>query len=303
MRIDKLKQSIFGSISTSRIKNLFFLRREKFERQPDTDIFVNQFDNTSGIKSSTVLKLYSREFNPSRRVAANGARITTIIDKKTQKPVEVFVARIEEEDPLRESYYIMLKDSSGDIHIGEECYKPVGRTYFYVNKDKQMITPKIETFLKDNEMFEKVEGYMAADGNKDFGGIGIRLHQLRIERMLQERLGNVMIVADGNSFPFHYDMGFRLRPHFEPLSKDAIIKNLRLISSFNGKTPQENGKYLEVCLADGQEMIHVSHTLENFLYDHYKHGGAKLDFSPNMYLDETSAGQWIELIRRQPVLL
>ena len=39
------------------------------------------------------------------------------------------------------------------------------------------------------------------------------------------------------------------------------------------------------------------------LNDYYKNGGAPLvDFSPNMYLNETSLKQWIEMIKKQPIL-
>ena len=300
--IGELKQTSYENIPFSGIRHLFKLKSNLLERQPNTDMFINQSGN-SGIKLKTVLTLYSNEFNPSRRVAENGAKITTIIDKKTQKPVEVFVEKIEDEDPLCERYYIMLKDKSGDINFGDENYKRAGLIYFYLNPDKQMITPKFEKVSTDNITHEQIRSYMVADENKDYGGIGIRLHQLRIERMLQEKFNNVMIVAEGNSFPFHYDMGFRLRPDFRPISNNMVNEILSFISDLNGKTPQENMKYLAVRLANGQEMINVSHTIENFLYDHYKNGGAKLKLLPHMYLDETAKGQWVELIKRQPILL
>ena len=143
---------------------------------------------------------------------------------------------------------------------------------------------------------------MKANGNKDFGGIGTRMHQLRVERMLQNRLGNVCIVAEGNSFPFHYSMGYRLPDAKRPLEDSTKI--LQEFSSLNQKSPRENSKYIFLERdKDKKVVINWSATLEHFLNDYYKNGGAPLvDFSPNMYLNEASLEQWIEMIKKQPIL-
>ena len=161
---------------------------------------------------------------------------------------------------------------------------------------------KFEGAFIDGELCEKVLSYMNAKGNKEYGGIGTRMHQLRVERMLQNRLGNVCIVAEGNSFPFHYSMGYRLPDAKRPIEDSTKI--LQEFSSLNQKSPRENSKYIFLERDnDKKVVINWSATLEHFLNDYYKNGGAPLvDFSPNMYLNEASLEQWIEMIKKQPIL-
>ena len=120
--------------------------------------------------------------------------------------------------------------------------------------------------------------------------------------MLQNRLGNVCIVAEGNSFPFHYSMGYRLTSVQRPVEDSTKI--LQKFSNLNQKSPQENSKYIFLERDNNKKVvINWSATLERFLNDYYKNGGAPLvNFSPNMYLNKTSLEQWIEMIKKQPIL-
>ena len=56
-------------------------------------------------------------------------------------------------------------------------------------------------------------------------------------------------------------------------------------------------------IKDNKQYIDFSASIENCLNDYYKNGGAPIkDFSPNMFLDKTSLEQWIEMIKKQPIL-
>lgn len=201
-----------------------------------------------------------------------------------------------------EKYYLMVPDANGEINIKNKNYRVIGDTYFYIDKEQEMISPKFEGAFIDGELCEKVLSYMNAKGNKEYGGIGTRMHQLRVERMLQNGLGNVCIVAEGNSFPFHYSMGYRLPDAKRPLEDSTKI--LQEFSSLNQKSPRENSKYIFLERDnDKKVVINWSATLEHFLNDYYKNGGTPLvDFSPNMYLTEASLEQWIKMIKKQPIL-
>lgn len=60
---------------------------------------------------------------------------------------------------------------------------------------------------------------------------------------------------------------------------------------------------LMVKVKDNKKIIDFAATFENFLNDYYKNGGAPIEeFSPNMYLTQTSLNQWIEMIEKQPIL-
>ncbi|MBO7066060.1 MAG: hypothetical protein J6W40_00370 [Alphaproteobacteria bacterium] len=257
--------------------------------------------NEQGITSSTFNKLMSPKFAVDNNHDESGLRITTLIDKKTGKPVRAFVARVEANVPSTEEYCIMLEDSAGELIVQNKRYRVVGNTYFYIDRNKQMVAPKFEQVLINDTMYEKVFSYMKSTANKDYAGIGTRLHQIRIERMLQNNLGNSLVVAKGNSFPFHYSMGYRLPPATRPINDSYFI--LQEFSEINKQSPKYNTKYLFAEQQGNVFVIDWSATLGHFLYDYYKNGGAPLDdFLPNMYLNATSLKQWIAMIQKQPIL-
>ena len=304
MKINGIKTNIFKDIIIPATKRMFNFKKVDLVRQPAADTVEVSLlkENFQGISSKTFKKLLSPEFTPKTNLDESGLRITTLIDKKTNKPVNAYIARVETDSPDMEQYSLMVSDSNGEINIKNKNYRVVGDTYFYIDKERQMISPKFEWVFVDGELCEKVLSYMNAKGNKDFGGIGTRMHQLRVERMLQNGLGNVCIVAEGNSFPFHYSMGYRLPDAKRPIEDSTKI--LQEFSSLNQKSPRENSKYIFLERDnDKKVVINWSATLEHFLNDYYKNGGTPLvDFSPNMYLNEASLEQWIEMIKKQPIL-
>lgn len=304
MKINGIKTNIFKDIIIPATKRMFNFKKVDLVRQPETDTVEVSLlkENFQGISSKTFKKLLSTEFTPKTNLDESGLRITTLIDKKTNKPVNAYIARVDEDIPNMEKYYLMVPDANGEINIKNKNYRVVGDTYFYIDKERQMISPKFEGTFIDGELCEKVLSYMNAKGNKEYGGIGTRMHQLRVERMLQNGLGNVCIVAEGNSFPFHYSMGYRLPDAKRPLEDSTKI--LQEFSSLNQKSPRENSKYIFLERNnDKKVVINWSATLEHFLNDYYKNGGAPLvDFSPNMYLTEASLEQWIKMIKKQPIL-
>ena len=304
MKINGIKTNIFKDIIIPATKRMFNFKKVDLVRQPAADTVEVSLlkENFQGISSKTFKKLLSPEFTPKTNLDESGLRITTLIDKKTNKPVNAYIARVEEDVPNMEKYYLMVPDANGEINIKNKNYRVVGDTYFYIDKEQEMISPKFEGAFIDGELCEKVLSYMNAKGNKEYGGIGTRMHQLRVERMLQNRLGNVCIVAEGNSFPFHYSMGYRLPDAKRPIEDSTKI--LQEFSSLNQKSPRDNSKYIFLERdKDKKVVINWSATLEHFLNDYYKNGGAPLvDFSPNMYLNEASLEQWIDMIKKQPIL-
>lgn len=304
MKINGIKTNLFKDIIIPATKRMFNFKKVDLVRQPAADMVEVSLlkENFQGISSKTFKKLLSPEFTPKTNLDESGLRITTLIDKKTNKPVNAYIARVEEDVPNMEKYYLMVPDTNGEINIKNKNYRVIGDTYFYIDKEQEMISPKFEGAFIDGELCEKVLSYMNAKGNKEYGGIGTRMHQLRVERMLQNRLGNVCIVAEGNSFPFHYSMGYRLPDAKRPIEDSTKI--LQEFSSLNQKSPRENSKYIFLERDnDKKVVINWSATLEHFLNDYYKNGGAPLvDFSPNMYLNEASLEQWIQMIKKQSIL-
>ncbi|MBP5792673.1 MAG: hypothetical protein J6W46_03405, partial [Spirochaetaceae bacterium] len=153
----------------------------------------------------------------------------------------------------------------------DKHYKIVGTTYFYINKEKQMVMPKFEKVFINGELYEKASSYMKSINNEDFAGIGTRLHQIRIERMLQTNSGNSFIIAEGDSFPFHYSMGYRLTDSTRAIEDSIHI--LQEFSNMNKKSFKQNLEFLFAEQKSGKYVINWSATLEHFLYDYYKNGG------------------------------
>lgn len=291
------------------VKNMFVYRPSTLiVRYADGEIVIDLTKkNISGINSQTFNKLMTPEFAVENHIDKSGLRLTTLIDKKTGKPVPAFVAGVEPDYKGTEKYVIVVEDPLGERSLNNKRYKTVGSIYFSVNPEKQMVMPKFEmAFDKNGQLCEKVLSYMIAPGNKDYSGIGTRLHQIRMERMFQSGSKGSLIIAQDESFPFHYAMGYRLYKVTTPIEK--CIDTLNMLHYINGKSYQENAKYLFVEFHNNEYVINESASLEYCLCDYYKNGGKPLGFdnmfsAPNMFINDTSAQQWSNLIMRQPILL
>ena len=302
MRIEKIK-NVFPKI-TSKIKSVLKVKSPQIKPQPASDSFEPQTVVLRDVKSKIIEKLYSPEFYPKRSVDEVGCRITTIIDRETKKPVEAFVVAVQRDNnPLHESWAMLMKDNKGKLELpnGEKA-RIIGEIHYFQNPLENMITPSFEKIKKNGEIYEKVGSYMVAKERDKYQGIGFRLHQIRIERMFGAGFKNVQIVADGNSFLFHYNLGFRIEPTYKPLGNEEYI--LKYLSQLNNKTIEENSKYLRYGIDNrGQHAIDFSKTLENMLLEHYSHSNKKLDVSPNMVLTDRAKAEWFQLIKSQPITL
>ena len=186
MKINGIKTNIFKDIIIPATKRMFNFKKVDLVRQPAADTVEVSLlkENFQGISSKTFKKLLSPEFTPKTNLDESGLRITTLIDKNTNKPVNAYIARVDEDIPNMEKYYLMVPDANGEINIKNKNYRVIGDTYFYIDKEQEMISPKFEGAFIDGELCEKVLSYMNAKGNKEYGGIGTRMHQLRVENSI-----------------------------------------------------------------------------------------------------------------------
>ncbi len=298
----------------SKFQNFLKFRSPKLiVRYTEFDVLLDLLKvNQQGITSKTFYKLMTPEFRLAKNTDETGMKMTTLIDKKTGKPVLAYAVKIQKENmqPNEEEYGIALQDPNGELQHAGKRYRIIGMTRFYINTERKMVMPRFESvkhsvdidkYTKAIVTDERIDSYMKSLENTDYAGIGVRLHQIRIERMLQCKLGNSFIVAEGNSFPFHYSLGYRLAPctqeidYTYPLMKDFASRT---------KTPiMENAKYIYADKQDNKFVIDYSASLEHFLDDYYRHGGKPLDdIMPNMFLTKKSLEQWIKMIRQQPML-
>ena len=111
MKINKIKTNIFKDIIIPATKRIFNFTKADLVRQPATDTVEVSLlkENFQGISSKTFKKLLSPEFTPKTNLDESGLRITTLIDKKTNKPVNAYIARVKEDIPNMENTVLWLQ--------------------------------------------------------------------------------------------------------------------------------------------------------------------------------------------------
>ena len=140
--------------------------------------------STPGKESETLKKLFSAEFRPQRHFDENGYMVTTVIDKATQKPVEVFVKKD------FGNGYNFYKKVSGE-------YKKIGTVDIHIDKEERFIHIS----------------YMEAFCQKEYTGIGIRGHQIAVETAIKEDFDSINLESMPDALPFHE------KCLFQPLEK------------------------------------------------------------------------------------
>ena len=237
------------------------------------------------IKSLTLEKLYTPKFMPKRRIDENGYPVTTIIDKLTDKPVEITVRPVKR--GVQEQYNLELK--TGDCN-----YETLGWRFFEVNKKDKRIEP----------------GYMESNSFKRFAGIGLREHQIAIERMLQLGLDDVEILSMSDVIPFHLKSGFTpfaggKTTSYRSREIEAIIKKLTTVLKLDSDTVRKLlDKYKIGSSVNSEYNINFSKLKEDIAMYCMEHkipiqSYVKLD----MHLSEKSKGDWMKRIDAQPILM
>lgn len=248
---------------------------------------IKYFDNAkelppSALESKTMKKLYTPEFKASRRINEDGYHVTTLIDKKTGKATEAYVKCIAKNKVLDyENWGIFTKNSQGE-------YELVGKRSFYLNKDKKRLLPS----WMDSE-----------DGSDRFAGIGLRAHQIGVERMMQENLDTVEICAEAQAFPFHYKCGFRVVPMQKEVPQERINSSLDFWAKQSGISKDILEKAIVYKVIDGKKMLDTQ-TLENWRKLLYlQNNGKFMSGDTPMTLQGEWLEKWKEMAKSYPILL
>ncbi len=238
------------------------------------------------LKPKSLKKLFSSKFVPKRRTDELGRPVTTIIDRQTQEPVEVYVKHLT--NPAKpnslETYEIYIKNPKGEDEL-------IGfREIRFDIENKTLIPGNMESFANDR-----------------YEGIGTRLHQLGIERTMQKGYGAVVINSTDSAFPFHYKSLFRMQPTPERNFGSDILPAIKkeVLDIAKGKTtisPTE----LDNCFIrtrDGK-LFDMAKTKENIqkLFFQKRLSDSNGVFS-RMILDGENLEYWKCLIAKQPITL
>lgn len=251
---------------------------------------INYFKNAkelpeSALESKTMKKLFSPEFKTARRLNEDGYYVTTIIDKKTGKPVEAFIKRLTiDPDPTTsadEDWGIFIKNDTGK-------YELVGKRIFSKNKQLKKILPQ----------------WMDAEGGNDrFAGIGLREHQITVERMMQLGFDSIEICAEAQAFPFHYKSGFRVMPLENEISQEKINYAIDFWTKTTGISKDELKKAV-VSRTDGDKTYIHSQTIENWRKMLFlKNNGKYCTGDTPMELRGEWLKRWKQMAKSQPILL
>ena len=233
--------------------------------------------------SETMRLLYTEKYHSRKRLNKEGYPITTIIDKKTGAPVEAYI-KCEKKNKKEEKWEMYIKDKNEPT--GERL---LGYRSFYLDGRRKKITP----------------GYMDSDGNKEFAGIGLRMHQLTVERMMQKGFNNIEIEALPDAFPFHYKLGFRIYPDEEQISKKGLQEYARTWGNILKVSPKEIKKCM-VIKNKPQNIFSHNETEENLrLLVAAKKINIEYEHLPvcAMTLDKEWLDTWKKLAESQPILL
>ena len=230
-----------------------------------------------GQESTTLKKLFSAEFKPTRRIDENGYMVTTLIDKKTQKPVEVFVKKV------KTGVFEFYKKTSNE-------YKYIGNRSYDINKELGVIEP----------------GLMASHCKKEFAGLGIRGHQLAVEDLIKEGLDSIYLSSVSSALPFHQKSLFKplTKMKIKPDVLEGYIKNFsdkfgisrweaeKLISYKKTgdivvlDTAQTTNKINQLAASVGRKDLIMNHPTMSMLS-----------------LEGESLALWKDMVRTQPIML
>jgi hypothetical protein len=170
----------------------------------------------------------------------DGYFVTTLIDKKSKLPVEAYVTQ-SCKDGTYEEWQFLVKNSSDE-------YELVGKRSFIVNKEANRI------------MSSWMDSYAGAE---KFAGIGLRGHQIAVERMLQEGFDTVQIMAEPQAFPFHYKSGFRVVPSCHRIDANELARRKSKWMTNGGLSKDELESLIVINKGPDGRMYLSSKTYEN----------------------------------------
>ena len=234
------------------------------------------------IKLKTAEKLYHTDFVPSGAHYGEHAFPTFVLDKKTGEAVEVLVIprRIK---PDAEDFYILNPE---DLDI-------IGERNFGVDDAMRSIT----------------EGSMSAYSNHKYQGLGIREHQIAIERMLSKKMEKIQICSTPIAYDFHKKCGFeairKYNKHYDEMDFINEVAKYSIALNTDEKTIRDLMVYKKK--KGGLFVVDENSSIENFVKYANKNnipisGENFLMLCVNMKLPKKALHEWMKLIRKSPIL-
>lgn len=157
-----------------------------FHGQCEKDVFIKSEPE----KSKTMSLLYSPKYNFEQGINEDGYYSTTVIDKNTLEPVNAYFKKIKQVD---EQEIWEISEKVQDTQDDSAYYRSLGHIKLDNNKKNQQI------------YIERMDSHY----NDFYSGIGLRLHQIAVERALQEGYKQIRLSSEYDAIHFHEKYGFR----------------------------------------------------------------------------------------------
>ena len=254
------------------------------------DTFVKSSQDRFGLKaitSKTAQLLYGMDYIPQSLpeeyyVPEEGYYTTYALDKKTLKPVDIYVSNFyRNSDSIR--YHFYKRSSFGTlINVGSRQVK--------FNDELQKISPS------DYYMFSRDESLL---------GVGLLEHQIAVEEMLKRGYKNVEINAVQSSYDFHRKAGFISTDYYVEMKPQELTDFVQDWSD-RLKVPESTILDLLVFKHDSEvPILNVNKTLEKILL-YIKENGISCEddyITINMELSPQALEEWKQIIARKTILI
>ena len=255
------------------------------------DTFVKKQQDIFPLKaiiSQTAQKMYNMDYIP-KSTPIDGYYLTYVLNKKTEKPVDIYVKQISSQflsnnPSLKEEKYCFYRENpKGKL-------SEVGTLYVDLDTKNKKIAP----------------GFMEAMAAKDLIGVGLREQQLKVERMLDKDYSNINIISVQDSYDFHSKCGFQ-SDDFLIFRDEAEIKKFVDYWCKRLKTDENTVRKMLVFNKENDILyFNINKTRENFAICLNK-AGLKQEFHDDtnilMHLSDAAREEWILLAKSQPILL
>lgn len=231
------------------------------------------------IQLETAKQLYNTKFVPSGKDYGEYARTTFVLDKCTGEPVEVVVIPVDI-NRSNEEYQIVNPNNNMEV---------IGEYFFSFDKKGKNVVIGERMFSNENK----------------YAGIGIRLHQLAIERMLMKKFSNVEIGSITSAYGFHKKCGFEPIKNIKTYNKTEFQKTLQNYASDLEMSENDVKKLLIYKKQNGLILLDENSSFENIVLYCQKHNmfSDELNYEIGMQLSPEAIQDWLKLINKSPILL
>lgn len=236
--------------------------------------------------SKIMEKLFSPEFTIKPQLNEEGYYLTTIMDRRSGRPVIAYIKELYENNPSapnKKTWELFIRHKNGS-------YEKLGQTIYRIDEAKKRLTC----------------GWMDSySGQGDYAGIGVRLHEWRIAQARKLGFSKIGIVALDEAFPFHYKCGFRVpRNICEQCTNSELEAFIYTLKEQTGISAEELEKLLVKTRTPDGKVVLTGRSVEDILIESFCRNGRAVSYSGETVMELSGEGlaKWYQRMDSQPIL-